>query len=76
MTKVVADERILKIANRVRQLRIEAGYSSYEKFAYANDLSRSHYWRVESGRWNFSFLFFLKILEAHEMTIEEFFQDQ
>ena len=41
------DKRIKKIADRLRELRKEAGYTSYENFAYDNDIPRVQYGRME-----------------------------
>ena len=38
-----------KVAQRIKELRINAGYSSYEVFAHENDLDRKQYWRAENG---------------------------
>lgn len=67
------DERIKLIANKIRQLRIEAGYSSHENFAWDNGLSRVQYWRVESGA-NITLKTLLNILDIHKMTLEDFFK--
>ena len=64
--------RIKKVANRLRELRIEAGYTSYESFANDHDLPRVQYWRMEKGT-NFRFSSFLLILDKHQMTMGEFF---
>lgn len=63
-----------KIAEKVKQLRIDKGYSSYENFAYENDLSRVQYWRLERGT-NFTINYLLKILEIHKLSLSEFFND-
>lgn len=67
------DPRILAIAKKLEQLRIERGYTSYENFAIEHGISRMQYWRMEKGT-NFTFASFLKILDAHEMSLEEFFK--
>ena len=66
-------DRIKKVANRLRALRIEAGYSSYESFANDHDLPRVQYWRMEKGT-NFRFSSFLIVLDKHKMTLEDFFK--
>ncbi|MFN7013424.1 MAG: helix-turn-helix domain-containing protein [Bacteroidia bacterium] len=62
------------IGQKLKKLRIERGYSSYENFAYENDLPRVQYWRMERGT-NFTFKNLLKILEIHKITLSEFFSD-
>jgi transcriptional regulator with XRE-family HTH domain len=68
------DERIICIANKIKRLRLEAGYSSHENFAWDNGLSRVQYWRVESGS-NITLKTLLRILDIHNITLEEFFKD-
>lgn len=75
MAKVSFQEKnIKKIAEKVKQLRIDKGYSSYENFAYENDLSRVQYWRLERGT-NFTINYLLRVLEIHKMSLSEFFSD-
>jgi len=68
------DKRITNIAKRLKKLRIEKGYSSYENFAWDNEIPRIQYWRMEKGT-NFTIRTLLRILDAHEMTLKEFFED-
>ena len=65
---------INKIASKLKKIRIEKGYTSYENFAYQNDLPRVQYWRMEKGT-NFTIKNLLKILEIHQITVEEFFSE-
>jgi len=68
------DKRIGEIGNKIRKLRIEAGYSSSETFAYQHDLSRVHYWRIEKGT-NLTLESLIKILDIHKISLKEFFSD-
>ena len=68
------DKRIKQIADKIKQLRINAGYTSHENFAWDNNLSRVQYWRVESGA-NITLKTLLKILDIHKVTLEDFFKD-
>jgi predicted transcriptional regulator len=65
---------IAQIASKLKKIRIEKGFSSYENFAYENDLPRVQYWRMEKGT-NFTIKNLLRILEIHNITIEDFFKD-
>jgi hypothetical protein len=38
-----------KISDKIKALRIKRGYTSYENFAYENDIPRLQYWRIEKG---------------------------
>jgi hypothetical protein len=69
-----SEKNIKRIANKIKQLRIDKGYTSYENFAYENDLSRVQYWRMEKGV-NFTINYFLRILEIHKMSLQEFFNE-
>jgi len=68
------DPRIHQIAKKLEQIRIEKGYTSYENFAIEFDISRMQYWRMEKGT-NFTFQSLLKILDAHKISLAEFFND-
>lgn len=63
-----------KVSKRFRQLRIDAGYSSQETFAYDKELNRVQYWRVEKGS-NITLTTFFKLLDVHNITPEEFFKN-
>lgn len=68
------ESRIDQVANKLKKLRIEKGYTSYENFAFDNDLPRMQYWRMEKGT-NFTFANLVKILDIHEISLEDFFKD-
>ena len=68
------DERIKLIASKIKQLRIDAGYSSHENFAWEHELSRVQYWRVESGS-NITLKTLLRILDIHQISLEDFFKE-
>ena len=72
-TKKDTDKRILKMGNRIKKLREEAGHKSYEHFAFDHDIGRHQYWRIENGA-NFTMASLLKILDALKTTPEEFFK--
>lgn len=67
------DDRIKKICSRIKQLRIDAGYTSLEKFAYEFDINRTQYARYERGE-DMRISSLLKVLDAHGVTLEEFFR--
>jgi transcriptional regulator with XRE-family HTH domain len=73
--RVITDKRILKVANRLKKLRISKGYTSYENFALDHDLPRMQYWRMERGA-NFRIESLLKILEIYNLSLEEFFSKE
>lgn len=62
-----------KIGNKLRKLRIKKGYKSHEIFAYDNEISRVHYWRIEKGVTNITIKSLLKVLSIHNITLKDFF---
>lgn len=72
--KADTDKRILNICQKIKKLRIKAGYTSYETFAFEHDIPRVQYWRLEKGA-NFTMKSLIKVLDIHELTLEEFFKD-
>lgn len=67
-------EEIEKLAKRIKSLRIEKGYTSYETFAFDNKIHRAQYGRYETGT-DMQFTSLLKIARAFGMTLEEFFSE-
>lgn len=66
------DPRIIAIGEKIRALRIEKGYVSAEFFAWENKIPRVTYARLENGT-NFTMNTLLKVLDAHGMTMADFF---
>ncbi len=73
-TPLNPDKELQKLAARIKQLRIKAGFTSYEYFAYENEISRTQYARYEQGK-DIRYSTLLKIISAHGMTVEEFFSE-
>lgn len=65
---------IKKLASRIKQLRIDAGYSNADFFAYDNDITRSQYSRYETGE-DIRFSSLMKLIKAFGITPQEFFAD-
>lgn len=61
------------IALRLKELRKEKGYSNYEHIAFALEMSRSAYWRLETGA-NFELKTLIKICRLLDVSLEEFFK--
>ena len=59
------------IGTALRKLRKQAGYNSYEQFAFDHKISRIQYWKMENGN-NFTLKSLLKVLDAHEIKISDF----
>jgi transcriptional regulator with XRE-family HTH domain len=62
------------IGNRLKFLREQKGFTSYEKFAIEYDISRMHYCQIEKGKINITIKTLEKILKIHEISIEQFFE--
>lgn len=66
------DRRVKKMADKLRQMRKESGYTSGETFAFDKELPRVQYWRMEHGV-NFRIETLLKVLDVHKVSLEHFF---
>ncbi len=62
------------MADKLKRMRIAKGYSSYEKFAWDNDINRVQYYSVEKGQ-NITTKTLLKILDIHKISLSEFCSD-
>jgi transcriptional regulator with XRE-family HTH domain len=73
---MMSEEQTLKgIGNRLKEIRIQKGYKSYEAFAIEHSLGRMQYWKLEKGETNIKMRTLLKVLEIHHMSIKEFFSE-
>ncbi len=68
------DPRIIQAGKKLRELRIEKGFSSYEAFAWEHGINRVQYWRMENGQ-NFTLESLFKVLDAMKVSPKDFFQD-
>jgi transcriptional regulator with XRE-family HTH domain len=68
------NEDLIKLGNRIRELRIKKGYTSYEYFAYEHNISRAQFGRYEKGE-DLRYTSLLKVIRALDMTLEEFFSE-
>lgn len=66
-------QRIHDIGKRIKELRRKAGYTSYETFAYENDIDRRQYWGLENGK-NFKLTTLFKIVNIHNISLEDFWK--
>jgi hypothetical protein len=64
---------LLKIGSTIKLLRVKAGYTSYEQFAWDNEISRVQYWKMEKGT-NITLVSLLKVLDAHKISLLDFFE--
>lgn len=62
-----------KIGNRIKQLRLDAGYTNAEKFAFENEITRSQYAMWEKSQ-DMLISSIQRIASAHGITVQEFFE--
>lgn len=74
LKKKTEEEWIALVAGKLKELRKEKGYTSYETFALDNGLDRKQYWRIENGS-NLTLRTLVKILAIHNKEVSEFFSD-
>jgi len=70
----LAEEYRKKLGARIRELRVGAGYTSYEFFAYDHNFSRAQWGRYENGQ-NLKFGSLVKVVNALGVTLQEFFSE-
>jgi transcriptional regulator with XRE-family HTH domain len=66
------EQALQKLGERIRRLRIQKGYTSYEYFAYEHEISRAQFGRYERGE-DLRFSTLVKIINAMDLTLDEFF---
>lgn len=64
---------VLLLANRIKQLR-QRTHTSYEIFAYENNISRSQWGRYETGE-DIRFTSLVKCCKIFGITLEEFLSE-
>lgn len=63
-----------KLGERIKQLRIKEGYTSYEYLAYDHNISRAQFGRYEKGQ-DLRFSSLIKVINAFGITLSEFFSE-
>ncbi|MBX2897312.1 MAG: helix-turn-helix transcriptional regulator [Cyclobacteriaceae bacterium] len=66
-------KQLVKIGERLVELRKKKGYTSHETFAYDHDLTRVQYWRIEKGKSNLTLRSLYNLLEIHGIDLKDFF---
>jgi transcriptional regulator with XRE-family HTH domain len=66
-------KEIKLLAQRIKQLRQDKGYTSQETFAYDHGYTLSYYSRLERGE-DLRFSSLVKVCLALNVTLEEFFE--
>ena len=70
--KPQSEEQLIKLGKRLRELRIEKGYTNYEQFAFDNEIPRAQYGRYENGS-DLRLSSLIKVLDALGIPLAEFF---
>ena len=60
------------IGSKLKKLRVNAGYKSYEVFAWDNKISCIQYWKMQKGT-NYTLKSLKRVLDIHDMRIDTFF---
>lgn len=68
------EEDLKKLADRIRSLRIEKGYSNYDNFAYEHNIARAQYGKYEKGE-NLRYSSLMKVIRALGVSVKEFFSE-
>ena len=64
---------LIRVSTRLKELRKLKGFKNYEHIAFELGMSRSAYWRIESGN-NFELKTLIRICKLLEITLEDFFE--
>lgn len=66
---------VIKVAGKIKELRIKRGYLTGESFTKQHCLSRSLYLRFEKGN-DIKLSSFIKIINAFDISIKDLFDDR
>ena len=69
------DNQIQRLGDRVKALRKNKGYTSAETFANDKGFNRALYGKYESGKRNIEFITLVRLANAFEITLQEFFSE-
>ncbi len=68
------ENELKKIGTRLKELRSAKGYSSYRHFADTFEIEPKSVWRLEEGQSDFKYSSLKRILDALDITVEDFFK--
>ena len=72
--KLDSVRELKRLGERIKQLRISKGYTSYEYFAYEHNISRAQFGRYEKGQ-DLRLSSLIKVINAFDLTLLEFFSE-
>lgn len=67
-------EDLKRLGDRIKSLRVKAGFTNYEYFAYKHEIPRAQFGRYERGE-DLRYSSLLKVIRAFGITVEEFFSE-
>jgi transcriptional regulator with XRE-family HTH domain len=70
--QLTQEDALKKLGERIRQIRIQRGHTSYEYFAYEHEFARAQYGRYEKGE-DLRFSTLVRVLNAFDISLAEFF---
>jgi transcriptional regulator with XRE-family HTH domain len=69
-----AFNKILQVVGeRLAELREKKGYPTIKEFAFKYNLPEIQYWRIEKGKTNLTLKSLVKILDIHNLSVQDFF---
>lgn len=72
MSKSVEND-LVRIGNRLKEIRVAKGYTSYRQFADSFEFEPKNIWRLEEGKSDFKYSSLKRVLDALDMSLEDFF---
>lgn len=67
------DDQMQRLGERIKSLRKSKGYTSAETFANEKGFNRALYGKYESGKRNIEFITLVRLANAFEINLQEFF---
>lgn len=64
---------LVSVGAGLQELRMKKGFSTAKSFTEKYNLPEIQYWRMENGKANITLKSLIKILQIHEVTLQDFF---
>lgn len=64
----------MTVGERLKKLRIDAGYTSYRRFADEHDIEPKQYWKLEEDKADARVSSIKRLAQIHDLNLEEFFR--
>ena len=72
--ELTTEEALKRLGERIKELRLKKGFTSYEVFAYENEISRAQFGIYEKGE-DMRFTSLLRVVKALDISLEDFFSE-